>query len=629
MKQGKFTLRKLSQIWGENHQSLNTQLPELSEGAYTPTYPTQSEYRTGGAALNTAIDDSSETWTNVQAINSDTGENELSRTSSEQIPINVWGDLLLNGRKVIKEYAAADSPYFTSLQLMLNPGFDKDDLQAGEFCFTDDGNGDIFLNDGAEIVRFIRSDSHVRYENINDVVVREINWIDSVEPSTNLYEGALWYNTAEELIYRYDGNDFLKVYYPSVDDNNGAEYTEEGSGQPKYNVIYVYAPFDAYNNKVPTDIYYWNGSKLVSFSGGAGGNGRVYVRCSTASATAIKEITITSAATSYADLAGTEFAIEFINGTTSLDVYSTAQLDINGLGAINFKNYTSLSTNAKINTLPSNGVLDVIILEYPAASGTYVAAVQNAVEVTSPASETYHFMLFPRNFNTSSRTRLVNTYNANADNSLSYTNNIITGKNTYFNIKAVSTNEGYGSGGTTVGTNIQTEGTILADDKISTKQSVIIDATDSQVEISSSKYQDITTVEIGSREEVQKGIKRVSIYGTYDPDVDGISKVIYSVPNGYMMVSVNGTDFRMGIAYYNTGSSAVGPQLQLEYDSFGGTAVSLTTTPAGSGWNSIQAFSHADVPTGSTAITIRSADVGKGPVAYYGEYILVPDVAMI
>ena len=74
MKQGKFTLRKLSQIWGENHQSLNTQLPELSSGSYTPAYPTQSEYRTGGAALNTAIDTASETWVNMGARNSDIGE---------------------------------------------------------------------------------------------------------------------------------------------------------------------------------------------------------------------------------------------------------------------------------------------------------------------------------------------------------------------------------------------------------------------------------------------------------------------------------------------------------------------------------------------------------------------------
>lgn len=627
MKQGKFTLRKLSQIWGENHQSLNTQLPELSSGSYTPAYPTQSEYRTGGAALNTAIDTASETWVNMGARNSDIGETGISRTDSEQIPINVWGDLLLNGRKVLKEYAEADSPYFTSLHLMLNPGFDKDDLQAGEFCFADDGNGDIFLNDGSEIVRFIRSDSHVRYENINDVVVREINWIDSVEPSTNLYEGALWYNTTEELIYRYDGNDFLKVYYPSVDDNNGTEYTEEGSGQPKYNVIYVYAPFDAYNVKVPTDIYYWNGSQLVSFGGGAGGNGRIYVRCSTASATAVKDITITSAATGYADLAGTEFAIEFINGTTSLDVYSTAQLDINGLGAINFKNYTSLSTNAKINTLPSNGVLDVIILEYPAASGTYVAAVQNAVEVTSPASETYHFMLFPRNFNTASRTRLVNTYNANADNSLSYTNNIITGKNTYFNIKAVSTNEGYGSGGTTIGTNIQTEGTILADDKISTKQSVIIDATDSQVEIKSSKYLDITTVEVGDKIEVQKSVKRVSIYVLYDPDTDGFSKNIYRVPDGYFLVNATGSgDFKMGLAWHNSAEST-GPVTNIDYTGKNG-AVTLTQTPNYDGYNTPLAFSSTNVPEGDTYITVSSADTGKGPVVIYGEYILVPDGAL-
>ncbi len=627
MKQGKFTLRKLSQIWGENHQSLNTQLPELSSGSYSPTYPTQSEYRNGGAALNTAIDDSSETWTNVQAINSDTGENELSRTSSEQIPINVWGDLLLNGRKVIKEYAEADSPYFTSLKLQFNPGFDKDDLQAGEFCFADDGNGDIFLNDGAEIVRFIRSDSHVRYENINDVVVREINWIDSVEPSTNLYEGALWYNTTDELIYRYDGNDFLKVYYPSVDDNDGTEYTEEGTGQPKYNVIYVYAPFDGNNVKVPTDIYYWNGSQLVSFGGGAGGSGRIYVRCSTASATAIKEITITSAATGYADLAGTEFAIEFVNGTTSLDVYSTAQLDINGLGAINFKNYTSLATNAKINTLPSNGVLDIIILEYPAASGTYVAAVQNAVEVTSPASETYHFMLFPRNFNTSSRTRLVNTYNANADNSLSYTNNIITGKNTAFDIKSVSTNQGYGSGGTTVGTNIQTEGTILADDKISTKESIIIDAVDSQVEIKASKYLDITTVEAGDKIDVQKSVKRVSIYVLYDPDNDGVSKNIYRVPSGYILVNATGSgDFKMGLAWYNS-SENTGPIVNIDYAGKNG-AVSLTQTPSYSGYNTPLAFSSTNVPEGDTYIMASSADLGKGPVILYGEYILVPDGAL-
>lgn len=626
MKQGKFTLRKLSQIWGDNHQSLNAQLPELSEGSYTPTYPTQSEYREGGATLNTAIDDASETWTNVQSINSDTGENELSRTSSEQIPINVWGDLLLNGRKVISEHQQADTPYFNSLLLNEPSGFNKTGLRMGEFAFADDGSGDIFLNLGgspAQIVRFLRSDSHLTYDNIEDIVVREINYITSVEPSSdpNLYVGCLWYDDTNNLLYKWDGNDFVKIYYPTPDDNDSP--STEGTGRPTYDVIYVYAPFDSNNVKVPTDILYWNGTKLVSF-GGNGGNGRIYVKCSTAAATAIKDITITSAATSYADLVGTELAIEFTNGS-DVDVYSTHQLDVNGLGAINFKNYTALSTNAKINNLPSNSIIDVIILE-SSTPGTYIAAVQSGIEVTSPANETYHFMLFPRNFNTAQRNRVANTYAANADNSLSYTNNVITGKNTQAVIKNISLQEGYGSGGTTIGTNIQTEGTILADDKISTKNSIAIDVTDSNTEIKSSQYMNVTTVEVGNHVDVRKGnVKFVDIYFEYNPDTDGINKKIFTVPAGYMMCALNASDFNLGGAWYNSDEAGTGPITTIEYQ--GLSAVSISWTPQTSTHNNYRAFGSGDVPLGPTDITITSGDLGKGSVVVYGQFVLIPDSA--
>lgn len=654
MKQGIFTLRKLSQIWGENKQSLNTQLPQLPTGAYSPSYPTRTEYRTGGSTLNDAIDRTEVSWTNIVSTNQDTGENEISRLTTQQIPINIWGDLLINGRKAIKEYDTCESPYFNSVVLNdVNTGtvHPRIDLKEGEIAFTDDGDTDIFVNIGNnEIVRFIRSDSKVSYDNVSDVVVREINYIQATAPTSdpNLFDGCLWYDNTNNLLYKYDlaTTTFKKVYYLKEDDYN--DYypisDEPGMGEPQYNVIYVYAPFSG-SVKVPTDILYYNGTQLVSFGNGGAGGGITFVQCTTAASTAQKDVTIVSAATDWSDLYYSCFAIQFTQGQTA----TTPTLSINNFSPIPFRTEAYPAQACKVNP-GQNGIAEVMIIPY---AGGSVAAVRSITSVTYNWNEKNSFLTFNdgingqvRAFNTSDKLQFTAGGSGNSaktqiditsyDNSGTYqglavvkincANGIIDAKTTQADIESVSTYGGFNFGGVTISSGIE------SDYIIRTKGELEIDAAGTATQIKCNGSSLFTQLDVGEcqyKYNKSAGVKRVTIFFTFDP-VD-LSKVIYTIPAGYALLNAQigagaSTNFTMGLAYYNS-SAVTGPLIDIEYTAYDGTPVSISAQPMSGCFSSMNAISNAKSP-GEGNIVITSADVNAGPVTIYGEYLLIPDAGI-
>ena len=581
MKQGIFTLQKLSQVWGQNHQSLNTQLPSTGD-SYTPAIPTRDEYR-DSANINTTIDTDSATWTNIASVNSDTGETPVSRTTASKIPINVWGDLLINGRKALASYLEADSPYFNSLILndnamaLLDP---KSELMEGEFGFRYDGGDDIFLNLGgspAHIVRFLRSDSHISYENVEDIVVREINWIQSATPSSDLAEGRLWYDTTNKFLMRYDGTSFKKVYYLAESDNNLTETTTEGTGALKYNTLYVYCPFVS-SVKTPKSIFYFDGTDLVELGGS--GNGVIVANSSTSSSTQAKTATIANVTpASYADLADQKIRVYFSSGNSYRGNAPT--INFNSLGAINIRCSGNLGMPIVDNQTAGSFMEGVIT--YYATDSAYVFAVDAPQVLQASAGNTYYLALKSQ------------AGSADTPNTFIIRDNNISAKG------SVLTAKGYSIADSVVTFSANTSGSLI---------------------------NEITEVTIGNEIKRSRGIKRIEVNMRLETSQSAI--VLFTVPAGYVAVSDNGTASKnyVGMAWYrSTQSDYTGQTFNLKYYDTSGTLQTVSVSGAGvvSPYNDSATFEITGVMgPGNVQATLLSS-TNKGPVAIYGTFLLIPD----
>ena len=584
MKQGIFTLQKLSQVWGQNHQSLNTQLPDTGD-SYTPAIPTRDEYR-DSANINTTVDTDSATWTNIASVNSDTGETPVSRTTSSKIPINVWGDLLINGRKALAAYIESDSPYFNSLILndnsmaLLDP---KSELMEGEFGFRYDGGDDIFLNLGgspAHIVRFLRSDSHLSYENVEDIVVREINWMQAATPSSDLVEGRLWYDTTNKLLMRYDGTSFKKVYYLNEDDNNLTETTTEGTGALKYNTLYVYCPFVS-SVKKPTSIFYFDGTDLVELGGS--GNGVLVANSSTSASTAAKAATITNVTpASYADLVDQKIRVYFSSGNSYSGNAPT--INFNSLGAINIRCSGDLSIPIVDNQTAGSFMEGVIT--YYSTDSAYVFAVDAPQVLQAGSGNTYYLALKSQ----AGSADTPNTFIIR-DNNVSVKGSVLT-----------------------------TKGYSLVDSPVTFSANT-----------STSLISDINEVTIGNEIQRSRGIKRIEVNMRLQTTQSVIS--LFTVPTGYVAVSVNGTPTiknYVGMAWFRTasiGSDYAGQTFNIKYYDTSGTqqTVSVSGADFTCPYNDSVAFKIGDVMGPGIVQAQLSSSTNKGPVAIYGTFLLIPD----
>lgn len=591
MKQGKFTLRKLSQLWGENSQSLNTQIPDLPEGNYTPEYPTLAEYRGDEATAEAAIDDAKDSWINVAGVNGDTSETEITRTTAQKIPINVWGDLLLNGRKVITSDQYVETAFFNSLRLndalftTLNP---KEDLLEGEFAFTADGNDDIFLNLGgspAHIVRFLRSDSHIRYENVEDIVVREINWIQAATPLTNVQEGRLWWDTANKKLYRYANEDasFHMVYYPSEDDNNNVEKSSlSGDGKPKMNVLYVYAEVTGSPEvKTPKSIYYYDGTDLVELGGS--GNGVLVANSSTSASTAAKTATITNVTpNSYADLVDQKIRVYFSSGNSYRGNAPT--INFNSLGSINIRCSGNLGMPIVDNQTAGSFMEGVIT--YYATDSAYVFAV-NAPQVLQASPGNVYYLA-------------LKSQAGSADT-----------PNTFI----------------VRDSNISTKGSVLSAKGYAIADSAITFSANTP----SSLISEISEVTIGNEIQRSRGIKRIEVNMRLQTTQSTLT--LFTVPAGYVAVSVNGTPVirnYVGMAWFRTasiGSDYAGQTFNIKYYDTSGVqqTVSVSGADFTCPYNDSVAFKISDVIGPGNVQAQLSSSTNKGPVAIYGTFLLIPD----
>lgn len=586
MKQGIFTLQKLSQVWGQNHQSLNTQLPNTGD-SYTPAIPTRDEYRDSDN-INATIDTDSATWTNIASVNSDTGETPVSRTTASKIPINVWGDLLINGRKALASYLEADSPYFNSLILndnamaLLDP---KSDLMEGEFGFRYDGGDDIFLNLGgspAHIVRFLRSDSHISYDNIEDIVVREINWMQAATPSSNLAIGRLWYDTTNKFLMRYDGTSFKKVYYLAESDNNLTETTTEGTGALKYNTLYVYAEVTGSPEiKTPKSIYYYDGTDLVELGGS--GLGVLIANSSTSSSTAAKTATIANVTpTSYADLQDQTIRVYFSSGNTYRGNAMT--INLNSLGAINVRCSGDLSKPVVDNQTSGSFMQGVIT--YYASDSAYVFAVDAPQVLTASSSVKYYLTLKSQAGSaTTPNTFIIQDPNISAQGS-------------------VLTAKGYS----------------IADSAITFSANT-----------TSSLITEISEATIGNEIQRSRGIKRIEVNMRLETSQSTLT--LFSVPTGYVAVSANGTPTvrnNVGLAWFRTasiGSDYAGQTFNIKYYDTSGTqqTVSVNGVDITCPYNNSSAFEISGVMGPGNVQATFSSSTNKGPVAIYGTFLLIPD----
>lgn len=586
MKQGIFTLQKLSQVWGQNHQSLNTQLPNTGD-SYTPAIPTRDEYR-NSANINTTIDTDSATWTNIASVNSDTGETPVSRTTASKIPINVWGDLLINGRKALASYLEADSPYFNSLILndnsmaLLDP---KSELMEGEFGFRYDGGDDIFLNLGgspAHIVRFLRSDSHISYDNIEDIIVREINWMQAATPSSNLAEGRLWYDTTNKFLMRYDGTSFKKVYYLADSDNNLTETTTEGTGALKYNTLYVYAEVTGSPEvKTPKSIYYYDGTDLVELGGS--GKGVLVANSSTSASTQAKTATISNVTpSSYADLTDQKVRVYFSSGNSYRGNAMT--INFNSLGAISIRCAGNLGMPIVDNQTAGSFMEGVIT--YYSTDSAYVFAVDAPQVLSAGSGNTYYLALKSQ----AGSADTPNTFIIRDDN-LSAKGSVLTAK-------------GYAI--------VNSPVTFSANN-------------------STSLISDINEVTIANEIQRSRGIKRVEVNMRLETSQSSI--ILFTVPTGYVAVSVNGTPTiknYVGMAWFRTasiGSDYAGQTFNIKY--YDTSNVQQTVSVAGSGitcpYNNSVAFEIGDVMGPGVVQAQLSSSTNKGPVAIYGTFLLIPD----
>ena len=585
MKQGIFTLQKLSQVWGANHQSVNTQIPDVASGAYTPDYPTRAEYR-DDAEVTSAVDTASDTWVNVKAMNSNNGETAIGRTTGTQIPINFWSDLLINGRKAISEWQYSNTAYFNSLKLnTLNDAtlYPKSDLKEGEFAFTSDGNDDIFLNLGgspAQIVRFLRSDSHISYENVEDIVVREINWMQAATPSSNLAEGRLWYDTTNKLLMRYDGTSFKKVYYLNEDDNNLTETTTEGTGALKSNVLYVYAEVTGSPEiKTPKSIYYYDGNDLVEIGGK--GNTVYIAECSTASNQQNKVLTVADTISSYEDILNQTVRVYFTNNNN----YSGGDLtvNINNLGAIYVRNSSNLNS-AVVLRESNGGYLDGVVVK---SGNTYYFAVDAPQAMNTSATASYFPML----------------------------HSVAGGTNTSKSFYMIDQDV------TFTGGRLKCRGFDF------TQSSAIkID-----VNTSASLVSEINEVTIGNEIQRSRGIKRIEVNMRLQTTQSTLT--LFTVPAGYVAISVNGTPIirnYVGMAWFRTasiGSDYAGQTFNIKYYDVSGTqhTVSVSGADFTCPYNDSVAFKISDVMGPGNVTAQLSSSTNKGPVAIYGTFLLIPD----
>lgn len=583
MKQGIFTLQKLSQVWGANHQSVNTQIPDVASGAYTPDYPTRAEYR-DDAEVTSAVDDASDTWVNVKAMNSDNGETAISRTTGTQIPINFWSDLLINGRKAISEWQYSNTAYFNSLKLNTLTDatlYPKSDLKEGEFAFTSDGGDDIFLNLGgspAHIVRFLRSDSHISYENVEDIVVREINWMQSATPSSDLAEGRLWYDTANKFLMRYDGTSFKKVYYIAEDDNNLTETTTEGTGALKYNTLYVYCPFVS-SVKTPKSIFYFDGTDLVELGGS--GNGVLVANSSTSASTANKTATIANVTpSSYADLVDKKIRVYFSSGNTYRG--NSPKINFNSLGAINIRCSGDLSIPI-VDNQTAGSFMEGVVTFY--ANAYYVFAVDAPQVLQASAGNVYYLALKSQ------------AGSADTPNTFIIRDN-----------------------------NISTKGSVLTAKGYSIADSVVTFSANT----SGSLINEITEVTIGNEMQRSRGIKRIEVNMRLETSQSAI--VLFTVPAGYVAVSDNGTASKnyVGMAWYRStqiGSDYTGQTFNLKYYDTSGTlqTVSVGGASVVCPYNDSVTFEIPGVMGPGNVQATLSSSTNKGPVAIYGTFLLIPD----
>lgn len=585
MKQGIFTLQKLSQVWGANHQSVNIQIPDVASGAYTPDYPTRAEYR-DDAAVTSAVDTASDTWVNVKAMNSDNGETAISRTTGTQIPINFWSDLLINGRKAISEWQYSNTAYFNSLKLNTIDEatlYPKSDLKEGEFAFTSDGNDDIFLNLGgspAHIVRFLRSDSHISYDNVEDIVVREINWMQAATPSSDIAEGRLWYDTTNKLLMRYDGTSFKKVYYLTDSDNNLTETTTEGTGALKYNTLYVYCPFVS-SVKKPTSIFYFDGTDLVELGGS--GNGVLVANSSTSASTAAKTATIANVTpASYADLTDQKIRVYFSSGNSYRGNAPT--INFNSLGAINIRCSGDLSIPIVDNQTTGSFMEGVIT--YYSTDSAYVFAVDAPQVLQAGSGNTYYLALKSQ----AGSADTPNTFIIR-DNNVSVKGSVLT-----------------------------TKGYSLVDSPVTFSANT-----------STSLISDINEVTIGNEIQRSRGIKRIEVNMRLQTTQSVIS--LFTVPTGYVAVSVNGTTTirnYVGMAWFRTasiGSDYAGQTFNIKYYDTSGTqqTVSVSGADFTCPYNDSVAFKIGDVMGPGIVQAQLSSSTNKGPVAIYGTFLLIPD----
>ena len=589
MKQGKFTLRKLSQLWGENSQSLNTQIPDLPEGNYTPEYPTLAQYR-DDSAVDAAIDSAQDSWINVAGVNGDTGETEITRATQQKIPINVWGDLLLNGRKVITSDQYVETAFFNSLRLndamftVLNP---KTDLLEGEFAFTSDGNDDIFLNLGgspAHIVRFLRSDSHLSYDNVEDIVVREINWMQAATPSSNLVEGRLWWDTTNKKLYRYSSEDaaFHMVYYLKEDDNNNTEKSDmSGDGKPRMNTLYVYATVAGSPEvKTPKSIYYYDGSDLVELGGS--GNGDVLICNSTTSTgTQTKVVTATTDATSYADLLNKKIRIYFTNGNTYRG--NPLRINLNNFGVIDVVN-NAQPNQAVVTNQSAGGYVEGVIMQY---NNTYVMGIDCHWFVTATSTSIYELEL-----NSAAGNFSIGKSFSIRDSNVTCTGSRLKCKGYDFNNSPIQLSV---SGGT------------------------------------SSLIDDITEWDLGNTVARSRGAKRITVNMRISTAQSNIA--LFTVPTGYVAVSTNGTPIipaYIGMGWYRStyvGQDYTGQTFNIKYYDTSGVqqTVSINGSDFTCPYNDSVAFKIPEVIGPGMVMATLSSSVSRGPVVIYAEFILLPD----
>ena len=520
-------------------------------------------------------------------MNSDNGETAMGRTTGTSIPINVWGELLITGRKAIASFTQADTAYFNSLKLNTMDEatlYPKSDLKEGEFAFASDGSDDIFLNLGgspAHIVRFLRSDSHLSYDNVEDIVVREINWMQAATPSSNLAIGRLWYDTTNKFLMRYDGTSFKKVYYLAEDDNNLTETTTEGTGALKYNTLYVYAEVTGSPEiKTPKSIYYYDGTDLVELGGS--GLGVLIANSSTSSSTAAKVATITGAApSSYADLQDQTVRIYFSSGNTYRGNAMT--ININSLGAIAARCSGDLSKPV-VDNQTAGGYMEGVVTYYSSDSA-YVFAVDAPQVLNTSSTATYYPMLKSQ----AGSATTPNTFILQ-DSNVSITGSVLKAK-----------------------------GYALVDSPVTISANS-----------STSLITDYNEVTIGNEIQRSRGIKRIEVNMRLQTSQASI--VLFTVPTGYVAVSTNGTASKnyVGMAWYRStqiGSDYSGQTMSIKYYDTSGTqqTASVTGSSVVCPYNDSVAFEINGVMGPGQIQANLSSSTNKGPVCIYGTFLLIPD----